>query len=201
MHAALTSCMALYTPSSSHVHLSTAPVGRIGWAAFACAVIDTTGCLTPPLFWYTGGAVMLALLLPRARSGQVTVKKIVRWGCQASHVNLKHPCCAAASAAERLCSGCTYVHLRTVVLTHNPPQDHLACGCVCLTSRRSAVQIRVFQNLVDELTAGLVGTGSAWKLYTCCAAATLVSGTRVAPGVHPGTPTGVFFFFVLDSQA
>ena len=88
MHAALTSCMALYTPSSSHVHVSTAPVGRIGWAAFACALLDTTGCLTPPLFWYTGGAVMLALLLPRARSGQVTVKKIARWGCQASHVNL-----------------------------------------------------------------------------------------------------------------
>ena len=48
-----------------------------------------------------------------------------------------------------------------------PPQEHLACGLsVCLTSRWSAVQIRVFQNLVYELTAGQVGTGSAWKLYT-----------------------------------
>ena len=88
MHAALTSCVALYTPSSSHVLVCTASVGRIGWGAFACALLDTTICLTPPLFWYTGGAVMLALLLPRARSGQVTVKKIARWGCQASHVNL-----------------------------------------------------------------------------------------------------------------
>ncbi len=61
-------------------------------------------------------------------------------------------------------------------------------------SRRSAVQILVFRNLVYELTAGQVGTGSAWKLYTCRAAATLVSGTRVAPGLHPGTPTGVKVF-------
>ena len=59
-----------------------------------------------------------------------------------------------------------------------------------LTSRRSAVQIQVFQNLLYELTAGQVGTGSAWKLYICCAAATLVSGTRVAPDLHPGTLTG-----------
>ncbi len=42
--------------------------------------------------------------------------------------------------------------------------------------------------------AGQVGTGSVWKLHTCCAAATLVSGTRVAPGLHPGTPTGVKVF-------
>ena len=41
---------------------------------------------------------------------------------------------------------------------------------------------------------GQVGTGFAWKLYTCCAAATLVSGTRLAPGLHPGTPTGVKVF-------
>ena len=47
------------------------------------------------------------------------------------------------------------------------------------------------QNLDYEMTAGQVGTGSAWKLYTCCAAATLVSGTRVAPGLHLGTLTGV----------
>ena len=52
--------------------------------------------------------------------------------------------------------------------------------------------------MVKELTAGHVGTGSAWKLYTCCAAATLVSGTRVAPGLHPGTPTGVKVFTVLS---
>ena len=59
------------------------------------------------------------------------------------------------------------------------------------------VQIWVFQNLVYELTAGQVGTGSAWKLHICCAAATLVSGTRVAPGLHPGTPTGVKVYFCI----
>ena len=57
--------------------------------------------------------------------------------------------------------------------------------------RRSAVQCPVFGNLVYELTAGQVGTGFAWKLYICCAAATPVSGTRVASGLHPGTPKGV----------
>ena len=56
----------------------------------------------------------------------------------------------------------------TYIEKHDPPQDHLACGLsVCLTSRRSAVQLRVFQNLVYELTAGQVGTGSAWKLHIC----------------------------------
>ena len=65
-------------------------------------------------------------------------------------------------------------------------------------SRRSAVQIPVFRNLVYELTAGQVGTGSAWKLYICCAAATLVSGTRVAPGLHPGTPTGMKVFMYMS---
>ena len=85
-----------------------------------------------------------------------------------------------------------YSSAMLMVVWMQPPQDHLACGLsVCLTSRRSAIQIRVFQNLVYELTAGQVGTGYAWKLYTCCAAATLVSGTRAAPGLHPGTPTGV----------
>ena len=53
-----------------------------------------------------------------------------------------------------------------------------------------------FRNLVYELMAGQVGTGSAWKLYTCCAAAILVSGTRVAPSLHPGTLTGVKVFSV-----
>ena len=43
--------------------------------------------------------------------------------------------------------------------------------------RRSAVQFPVFRNLVYELTAGQVGTGFAWKLCICCAAATPVSGT------------------------
>ena len=54
--------------------------------------------------------------------------------------------------------------------------------------------IPVFRNLVYELTAGQVGTGFAWKLYICCAAATPVSGTRVASGLHPGTPKGVKVF-------
>ena len=78
-----------------------------------------------------------------------------------------------------------------------PPQDHLACGLsVCLQKAGGRrFKVPVFRNLVYELTAGHVGTGSAWKLYTCCAAATLVSGTRVAPGLHPGTPTGVKVFF------
>jgi len=48
--------------------------------------------------------------------------------------------------------------------------------------------------LVYELTAGQVGTGFAWKLYICCAAATPVSGTRVASGLHPGTLKGVKVF-------
>ena len=73
-----------------------------------------------------------------------------------------------------------------------PPQDHLACGLSdCLSSSRSAVEFPVFRNLVYELTAGQVGTGFAWKLYICCAAATPVSGTRVVSGLHPGTPKGV----------
>ncbi len=76
-----------------------------------------------------------------------------------------------------------------------PPQDHLACGLsVCLSSSRLAVQVQVSRNLVYELTAGQVGTGSAWKLYKCCAAATLVSGTRLASGLHPGTLKGLKFF-------
>ena len=58
-----------------------------------------------------------------------------------------------------------------------PPRDHPVCDLGdCLSSSRSAVPVPV---LVDELTAGQVGTGSAWKLYMCCAAATRVSGTRV----------------------
>ena len=61
--------------------------------------------------------------------------------------------------------------------------------CLPSKSRWLAVQIPDFRNLVNELTTAHVGTGSAWKLYTCCAA-TLVSGTRVAPGLHPGMPTG-----------
>jgi len=32
-------------------------------------------------------------------------------------------------------------------------------------------------------------------VYICCAAATPVSGTRVASGLHPGTPKGVKVFF------
>jgi len=48
--------------------------------------------------------------------------------------------------------------------------------------------------LLYELTAGQVGTGFAWKVYICCAAATPVSGTRVASGL-PGTPKGVKVFF------
>ncbi len=64
--------------------------------------------------------------------------------------------------------------------------------------RRSAVQFPVFRNLVYELTAGQVGTGFAWKLYICCAAATPVSGTRVASGLHPGTPKGVKVFFLRE---
>ncbi len=44
--------------------------------------------------------------------------------------------------------------------------------------------------MVYELTAGQAGTGFAWKLYICCAAATPVSGTRVVSGLHPGTPKG-----------
>lgn len=56
----------------------------------------------------------------------------------------------------------------------------------CLPSRHSADQILVFVNLVCELTAGQVDTGSAWNLYICCAAVTLVSGTMVAPGLHSG---------------
>ncbi len=78
----------------------------------------------------------------------------------------------------------------------DPPQDHLACGLSdCLSNSRSAVQFPVFRNLVYELTAGQVGTGFAWKLYICCAAATPVSGTRVASGLHLGTPKGVKAFF------
>ena len=58
-----------------------------------------------------------------------------------------------------------------------PPRDHLACGLSdCLSSSRSAVQVPL---LVYELTAGQVGSGSAWKLCICCAAATRVFGTRV----------------------
>lgn len=80
---------------------------------------------------------------------------------------------------------------------------------ICLTSRWSAVQVPAFRNLVYELTVGQVGTGYAWKLYIClkpgsqlyicCAAATLVSGTgtRVAPGLHPGMATGVKVFLHL----
>jgi len=84
------------------------------------------------------------------------------------------------------------------VTLSTPPQDHLACGLSdCLSSSRSAVQLPVFRNLVYELTAGQVGTGFAWKLYICCAAATPVSGTRVASGLHPGTPKGVKVFFSL----
>ncbi len=49
--------------------------------------------------------------------------------------------------------------------------------------------------MVYELTAGQVGTGFAWKLYICCAVATPVSGSRVASGLHPGTPKGVKVFF------
>jgi len=79
-----------------------------------------------------------------------------------------------------------------------PPQDHLACGLsVCLSSSRSAFQAAVFRNLVYELRGGQVSTGSAWKLYICCAAAIPVSGTRVATGLHPGTPNGVLSFFYM----
>jgi len=83
------------------------------------------------------------------------------------------------------------------ILTTRPPTGPPSLWFKRLPSksRRSAAQILVFRNLVYELTAGQVGTGSAWKLYTRCAAATLVSGTRVAPGLHPGTPTGVKVFF------
>ncbi len=74
----------------------------------------------------------------------------------------------------------------------SPPQDHLACGLSdCLSS---AVQFPVFQNLVYELTAGQVGSGFAWKIYICCAAATPVSGTRVASGLHPERRKGYFLF-------
>ena len=51
--------------------------------------------------------------------------------------------------------------------------------------------------MVSELTASQVGTGSAWKLYICYAAATQVFGTRVVPGLHPGTQTGVKGFFIV----
>ncbi len=39
---------------------------------------------------------------------------------------------------------------------------------------------------------------SAWKLYIYCAAATPVSGTRVASGLHPGTPKGVKVYVHLE---
>ncbi len=65
--------------------------------------------------------------------------------------------------------------------------------------RRSAAQFPVFRNLVYELTAGQVGTGFAWKLYICFAAATPVSGTRVASGLHLGTPKGVKVFLIIDA--
>ncbi len=83
-----------------------------------------------------------------------------------------------------------------MVVSRGPPQDHLACGLSACLQKASGRQFKS-RNLVYELTASQVNTGSAWKLYTCCAAVTLVSGTRVAPGLHPGTPTGVKVFFVV----
>ncbi len=105
-----------------------------------------------------------------------------------------------------------YSHLCTSVRTlpcckryqwpSHPPKDHLACGLsVCLQKAGGRrFKCRFFGTLVYELSAGQVGTGFAWKLYTCCAAATRVFGTRVAPGLHPGTPTGVNFFFFWTSH-
>lgn len=59
----------------------------------------------------------------------------------------------------------------------------LVCSQPGHESRRNTVQCRFF-----DLTVGQVGIGSAWKLCMCCAAATPVSGTRLASGLHPGTP-------------
>ena len=81
-------------------------------------------------------------------------------------------CCSCSKAPTCYLRYCFRLvagqHVLGIYVHHSlyTPQDHLTCGLgVCLTSRRSAFQIQVFQNLGYELTAGQVGTGSAWKLY------------------------------------